>query len=956
MSENEPRKGESVTDRGNADSLTETGNLKTETIDLDAIFDEASEQTPANRRIVPDSTGLGKFLQAMPIPVFLIDTDGRIIFANESCEKLDPDLPAGRGTPVEDLFPDEQIAGKVRSLIDNVFATRKPRIAEGPLRAESETLWGRMHFRTFRFADRKSILMLIEHLASNRQQYLLHKKHKFRPRAVSVAETQEIGMDRTERISSLPIAETSDWGEALPAFLRQSPEGAVVIEADSRAIMFVNDAASELLDRRPDEIIGRAVGDLRPTGDGEPDDSWFDEVLSADGIVPDVPLAAADGTHVPLDLAACEIPWSGGTAYVLTMRAPARSRTTVTQTDDEEHRCRSMVENAPVGLVFFGADGRIAELNHEMLGFLGSGSLDEARGINLLDHPPLVETGVSSVIAKCLTTGKPASAEFSNKIGSAHRKHSRLQVTPIIDTDGRVVSGQALIQDVSDVKRADVLLVQSERLKAVSEMAGAVAHNFNNLLQFVAGGSRQALGYLEARNYNQIRPLLEEIFESGRNAVSIVRRLQQFSRARKSAGISRFSQAQLDVFDLSDAVREGLEKSKIMSDDEDIRKRRVTVKVELDLNEGCLVEGEESEIVEVVSNLLKNAEEALPVGGTVTVKTAVVKNQVVLTVQDNGVGIPEQNLGRVFEPFWSTKDGHLGMGLTINFGIVRRHRGSLTLQSNKRRGTTFTVQLPLAEKPVIQAEPEPRAMPQRQFRILLIDDDEPIVKIFDKGLKRLGQQPLTASSGQQGLKILEETEVDAVVCDLVMPGMNGWEIARAVHEMCLEKGVPKPPFIMLTGWAGQLAEDEIVAHPDVDRIAEKPIKVNRLLEIIKHEVEGAGVPSRFAGSIDGIDLLEYLQLMMLTGKPAVVEVRLKNRLSGHIFIRKGGIVHATCGPIEGEEALYRCINFEGGTFSNLPWREPDRITIDKPGEYLLLEAVRRRDEQRSLAEDDLPET
>jgi hypothetical protein len=184
-----------------------------------------------------------------------------------------------------------------------------------------------------------------------------------------------------------------------------------------------------------------------------------------------------------------------------------------------------------------------------------------------------------------------------------------------------------------------------------------------------------------------------------------------------------------------------------------------------------------------------------------------------------------------------------------------------------------------------------------------------------------------------------------------MSGMNGWEVARAIHEICLERGIPKPPFIMVTGWAGQLSEDEILAHPDVDRIVEKPIKVPRLLQIVTKEIKVSLRDTAFFGTVDGIDFLEYMQLVMLSGKSVVVEVLQKNGVRGLIFVDKGRVLHATCGDLEGEEALYCCLSFSGGSFSNLPWREPEYATIDKPGEFVLIESVRRRDEMKTNSKD-----
>lgn len=627
-------------------------------------------------------------------------------------------------------------------------------------------------------------------------------------------------------------------------------------------------------------------------------------------------------------------------------RRPTKpSRSVEPTTEGDALNYRRLMDGAPLGIVLCDTEGKVVDLNPVSVKMLGAAAETEARKMNLLNYPPLIESGFSSVVDKCLKNGKPVVSEFPSKLSMGKQVFLRLNVAPVRDDDGAIVGAHAFIEDISKQKRSERLLLQSERLKAVGEMSGGVAHNFNTIMQFVAGGSRRALGFLESKEFGQMRPLLEQIFDQGRRGVMTIRRLQLFSRARRAMGVSRFSEAQMDVFDIGETVRDAVDKSAVHPKD-NLSTRGVDIAVDLDIAEKCFVEGEEQEMIEVIIHLLNNAVEALPVGGKIKVKTAVRDDKVILRVRDNGVGIPEKNIGRVFEPFWSTKEAHAGMGLTVCFGIVRRHKGTITLESRKLHGTTFTVTLPYATKPAHKEKPLPTQISERSYRILLCDDDEPIVTIFEKGLKKLGHTPIPTYSGQEALRAFRDHEVDAIVCDLAMPGMNGWEVARAIHETCLERGVPKPPFIMLTGWAGQLADDEILSHPDVDVILEKPLKVPALLETVAREVRGAGSESTFSGRVDGIDLLEYVQLVMLTGKPTVVEVRLKKGLRGLLYMKKGQIRHAVCGDLEGEEAVYRCLNYEGGSFTNLPWREPEKISIDKPGEFLLIEAARRRDEQK----------
>jgi CheY-like chemotaxis protein len=127
----------------------------------------------------------------------------------------------------------------------------------------------------------------------------------------------------------------------------------------------------------------------------------------------------------------------------------------------------------------------------------------------------------------------------------------------------------------------------------------------------------------------------------------------------------------------------------------------------------------------------------------------------------------------------------------------------------------------------------------RTYSLLLIDDECAVVNILGKGLRKRGNTTFIAGSGQEGLAILQQNRVDAVICDLGMEGMSGWDVSGAISSLCVEKDIPRPPFILLTGWAGQITEDELDRHPDVDRIVEKPVTIPALLQMISHEVRKA---------------------------------------------------------------------------------------------------------------------
>jgi nitrogen-specific signal transduction histidine kinase len=508
---------------------------------------------------------------------------------------------------------------------------------------------------------------------------------------------------------------------------------------------------------------------------------------------------------------------------------------------------------------------------------------------------------------------------------------------PIKNSKGSITGAQTIIEDISEHRRAETLLLRSERLRALVEMAGGVAGNFSNALQVVTADAHMAISSLEAGNYSDLRPLLEQIRDNSQQVALTVRRLQQFAHVQSAIGISHGKR-----FDAADAIRQAVERSQ-HSWKTIPEKQGVSITMETDLAPECYVTGESEEIIEVMVNLIKNAAEALPSGGTIKVSSSMGEGQVVLKVQDDGVGIPKKNLSKSFEPFWTSK-GSAGMGLAVCAGIVRRHNGSIAITSKERKGTTFVVKLPQAKKPAELDRTVIEEVPKLRYRILIIDRDDKSAKALQEGLDSLQHEALTVQSSGEGLKVFDEGEIDAVVCDLATEGANSWEIGSRIKTISVEKGFSKKPAVILTGWPQQLSEDQIVAHPDVDRIIEKPVDARRLLDIIGEETSGQVAAAAFSGSIHGIDILEYVQLLLLSGQQSLVEIVSIDGTRGLLFVDKGGVRHAESGDLEGEEAFYKCLGFRGGSFSSLPWREPGRTTIDRPGEYLLFQAARMRDE------------
>jgi CheY-like chemotaxis protein len=271
-----------------------------------------------------------------------------------------------------------------------------------------------------------------------------------------------------------------------------------------------------------------------------------------------------------------------------------------------------------------------------------------------------------------------------------------------------------------------------------------------------------------------------------------------------------------------------------------------TVNLQMNLQDGCLVQGNEYEISEVIVHLVKNAAEALPDGGDIEVKACKEGDGVVIHVRDTGIGIAEDDFPRVFQPFWSSKGVGIGkgMGLAVAHGLVKRHGGTISVRSLLGQGTTFTIRLPLAPEPVKEAEPPSSSAFGDFLTVLVIEDESHIAALLERRLTKAGHKVFTALSGQEGLAIFNKERVDLIICDLGMPGMSGWDVGKAVLSTCQAKEIAKPPFILLTGWGGQELEKDKIAESGTDAVVAKPVDFETLIATIQEIVNRLRIQAR----------------------------------------------------------------------------------------------------------------
>jgi len=493
---------------------------------------------------------------------------------------------------------------------------------------------------------------------------------------------------------------------------------------------------------------------------------------------------------------------------------------------------RAIIENQP-GLVWLkDEDSRFLAVNYEFARSCGRETPEDVVGKTDLDvWPKELAEKYRHDDKKVMETGRPLMVE-EPIFDKGETKWFETFKTPVRVADKRIIGTTGCARDITDRKKAEERLLQAERFRAVADLAGGVAHNFNNLLQIVIGNLELALMDLEMGNYTDIKDSLEKVLESSKFGAETVRRLQSF------AGIRDHSQVpQRGVFDLSGIVRQAVEMSKTWWKTIPEKQGR-KVSLDIHLQEGCLVQCEKNELFEVVVNLIKNATEALTQDGAIDVETRVEGDRGILKVRDTGVGISEQNLKRLFNPFFTTKaSAGSGLGLASSRKIIEDCGGNILADSSEGKGTTFTVVLPLVKEEPKLPRTEKTPDTGQQLTVLAIDDEEAMLDLLKNALSRHNCEVFTALSGEKGLDIFKENPVDLVICDLGMPGMTGWEVGKRIRTICEERGIKKTPFMLLTGWGEQKTEVEKMSESGVDVVMEKPLNIKNMVEVVREVAE-----------------------------------------------------------------------------------------------------------------------
>ncbi len=454
---------------------------------------------------------------------------------------------------------------------------------------------------------------------------------------------------------------------------------------------------------------------------------------------------------------------------------------------------------------------------------------DEIRGLSFFD---LIHEEDKEKIIDCIKgsfAGKRElleGFEFRIITGSGRTRDVQLNAKVDYDKEGEVIQIECVARDITGRKEFEQKLFQIDKLNALGLQSSGVAHEFNNILGII-------LGYLdiikvEIKDTNKkVLDGLKIIEKAARDGAEIVDKIQQFSR------IKRDNEKSEELIDLIEVINEAMEftmprwKTEAQSkgiEYEIVKNNFMASKYRTRCNS--------TELREVIINVINNSIDAMPGGGKIEFKVKTVGSNVVISISDNGEGINKDIKDRIFDPFFTTRGvKRSGLGLSLSFSIMTRYGGEIAVDSFDSKGTTIDLKMPLVDSKIAKCDDKEVVGAVQTANILVIEDEEVILDMMKLLLESRGHNVSVSSDASIGMKMYEDNMYDIVLCDLAMPKLNGWMVAKFIKEYDAVRKKTKTPVVMITGY--ELDTENIDYKKEgVDFILNKPISFEKLHKII----------------------------------------------------------------------------------------------------------------------------
>jgi|GEM_PF-1687262 len=486
---------------------------------------------------------------------------------------------------------------------------------------------------------------------------------------------------------------------------------------------------------------------------------------------------------------------------------------------ESEQRYRGVVDNIGIGVSLISPNMEILFLNEQMKKWFPNVDISkEAICYKALNNPPKEEACSYCPTNKTLKDGQIHESITDTPAGNKIINY-RVLSSPIKDLQGKVIAAIEMVEDITEKKRLQQQLIQTEKLAAVGTLAYGIAHEFNNIL---AGMMANAELGLISKEHEQIKECFEIIVDNSKRASSITNNLLAFARHKE---------ARKELVDITESLKSvlaithrELEKNNI----EIVEKFKPAPKIYCD----------PGQFSEVFLNMITNARDAMhPKGGTLTIQVEPAGENIQVIFKDTGCGIPDEIKDKIFEPFVTTKGAlgrsevpGTGLGLFLTYGIISGHKGKIEVETKVGKGTKFSIIIPISENQprelLLDTRIKSSKETEKKLKILLVDDEKAITFGLKKFLESKGHKVSTSLRGKEGLEIFRKGRFDLVLSDITIPDMDGIELIKKVKEKD-----PQAKIIVITGHL-QKEKEEKARQAGADEVLIKPFKNELLYQTI----------------------------------------------------------------------------------------------------------------------------
>ncbi|MCX8022941.1 MAG: PAS domain S-box protein [Syntrophorhabdaceae bacterium] len=630
--------------------------------------------------------------------------------------------------------------------------------------------------------------------------------------------------DISEKKSMFKILKESS--EILNSLINATKESLLLIDRSGK-VLIANDTTAERLNTTVDRLIGSTLYDHLPREVAEKRKAHFDYVFST-------------GQHTSFQDER-EGRWYVTYAYPVFDEKKEVSKLAIFAIDiterkkareslkASEERYRAIFENTAIGIAQFTFEGKFLDVNPALARIYGYSSPEELiHSIHDIGKQLYVRPEERKTVLEYIRKyGRIDNFETERYRKDGSRIWVSVSARAIYDEKGDIMYCLGTVEDISEKKRLEQQLRQAQKMEAIGIFAGGVAHDFNNLLTVITGYA--ALLQMKMEGEDPLKSYVDQIISASHKASTLTANLLAFSRKQPVS---------LKPIKLNETVQ-AAEKFLIR-----LLPENITLSMKLSSDDPSVM-ADSTQIDQILLNLAANARDAMPKGGVLSIETDIVEDKMIyhkagepakngryafIKVSDTGIGMDEEIKEHIFDPFFTTKDvgKGTGLGLSTVYGIVRQHNGYITFDSEKGKGTTFYIYLPVIEWGVEDKKPVLEKTVKGKETILIAEDSNEVRLLIQEILKAHGYSVIEAIDGEDAIsKFVSNDNIDLIVLDSVMPKKNG----REVYDIIVKKN-PNIKVLFMSGYTKDIVLDKGIAEGEVNFIS-KPISPDRFLEKVR---------------------------------------------------------------------------------------------------------------------------